>query len=79
MRRWGVGARVISSAGVGLLLAAGMCGAGRIEDRGVHDGFPGTFDELGGITILAAVFVLVVGVVIALLEAIGERRGARRG
>jgi len=47
MRRWGVGARVISSAGVGLLLAAGMCGAGRIEDREFTMGFRARLTSLG--------------------------------
>ncbi len=69
--RWlsGVGAKLIAVAVLGFLLMIGLCSAGRVQDRGYHDGAPGFFDTLGGLTFALSSLTLLVGIVTVSLEA----------
>jgi hypothetical protein len=73
-----VGLKIVALAAGGIILSLGLCKLGFYLGRNVYDGAPSTIDILGGIAFLLSIFVLAVGVLIAILEAISNRVEKRK-
>ena len=71
------GLKVIAAAVFGLILFFGLCQVGFHLDRDVHDGGPSTIDALGGLGFALSAVALLVGILIAGIDALSnlvERR-----
>ncbi|SEG65144.1 hypothetical protein SAMN05421819_4013 [Bryocella elongata] len=73
--RW-IGPKILAGAAVGLLVAAGLCGAGSLQGRG-NEEFGGPMSMIGFGVFLLTVVVLLIGGLVFVVELILSAR--RRG
>ncbi|WP_353070242.1 hypothetical protein RBB75_08990 [Tunturibacter empetritectus] len=73
--RRNLGLKMVAVGAVGLTLFFGLCQLGFYLGRNVHDGAPSGIDTLGGFGFLLSAILFLVGILVAIVEAISNSVG----
>jgi hypothetical protein len=64
--------KMIAASAAGAVLSLGLCQVGFYLERNIHDGAPGWLDTIGGLAFGASILGVLVGILVAIIEAIGK-------